>query len=93
MEGEIETETEGDLRKRKLRFKGPEGSRTHAIPRGSSLGVWGPVLGSQLFLKIPKYGMETAESSDARGHEPWRISMPIVASWTEGFRELSPALE
>lgn len=50
MEREIETETEGDLQgKRKLRFKGPEGSRTYAIPRGSSLGVWGPVLGLQLF--------------------------------------------
>jgi len=37
--------------------------------------------------------MDTAESSDARGHEPWRISMPIVTSWTAGFRELSAALE
>ena len=41
-ERQRQMKTEGDLQgKRKLRFKGPEGSRTYAIPRGSSLGSLG----------------------------------------------------
>lgn len=41
-ERQRQRKTEGDLQgKRKLRFKGPEGSRAYAVPRGSSLGSLG----------------------------------------------------
>lgn len=46
--------TEGDLQgKRKLRFKGPEGSRTYAIPRGSSLGSLGTSSRFTAFKRSP----------------------------------------
>ena len=95
--GKRETETEEDrgwfTGKKKVEIQRSWGQQGLCRSQGQQPEESGDQLYVCSFLKLPKYGMETAESSDARGHEPWRISMPTVTSWTEGFRKLSAALE
>ena len=76
-----------------MRAAGLEPPAPHPGVGAAPFGVWKPALGLQLF-KVPQVWRGNGRVIRCQGIvRPWRISTAVAALWTEGFGDLSAALE